>query len=471
MKFKFKKATLLLSGILAGGQLFAQTPDSTKTTTTVTPAFNDYVKPFSGGDAFRTWSIGINGGILTPYTIFGSNNRQDFTSPKAEIGYGGYIKKQILPSFGIQADFLAGKLQGNDSQPNSLGNAPYSQFNTKLNWSASLSANITLANINWRHQKGFIQPYLTLGGGFMGYKPVLTTSDGAVSNFKTDNNGRINEFFIPVGAGLKFDLAPGVNLDLGYQVNFVNSDNVDGYNYGSGNDRFSYAHIGLEFALGSRSKPQLATHNPVASMRTEYMTQEQMLQNSLQAQQTQIDAEKAKNDQLRSDLNATNANLAKLTTDSDGDGVPDIYDKCPNTPAGTKVDGSGCPLPVAQNVKVYVTEEDRKVVKEAIKNLEFDFGKATIRDHSLPSLDKVAQLLIDKNFSLKLAGHTDNVGSKDANLKLSKDRAEAIRTYLVSKGANASRIEATGYGESQPIASNKTAKGRQINRRVEFTLF
>jgi len=471
MKPQFKKAALLVTGILAGSQLFAQSPDSSKVKTTDTAThFNDYVKPFSGGDAFRSWSIGINGGVLTPFTIFGNNNRQDFTSPNAQIGYGGFIKKQILPSFGLQADFLAGKLQADNSQPNGTGSSPFSRFDTKLNYAASLSANFTLANINWRHQKGFIQPYLTVGGGIMGYTPVLTAADGSKSNFKTDNNGHVREVFIPVGAGLKFDLAPGVNLDLGYQVNFVNSDNLDGYNIGSTNDRFSYGHIGLEFALGSRSKPQLATHNPVASMRTEYLTQEQALQNSLQAQQSQIDAEKAKNDQLRNDLNTTNANLAKLTTDSDGDGVPDVNDKCPNTPANTKVDGSGCPLP-APDVKVYVTEEDRKVVKEAIKNLEFDFGKSTLRDHSLPSLDKVAALLVAKNFSLKLAGHTDNVGSADANLKLSKDRAESIKAYLVSKGANASRIEATGYGKTQPIATNKTAAGRQLNRRVEFTLF
>ena len=92
-------------------------------------------------------------------------------------------------------------------------------------------------------------------------------------------------------------------------------------------------------------------------------------------------------------------------------------------------------------------------------------------DLSYPSLDRVANLLIDKNFSLKLAGHTDNTGSKDLNMRLSKDRAESIKSYLVSKGANASRIEATGYGQNQPIATNKTAAGRQANRRVEFTLY
>ncbi|HEY4198223.1 MAG TPA: OmpA family protein, partial [Mucilaginibacter sp.] len=386
-----------------------------------------------------------------------------------ELGFGAYVKKQILPSFGIQADFLAGKLKSDHAQVNAAGIMPYESFKTKMNWAASLSGNFTLANINWRHKQGVIQPYLTAGVGLMGYTPQVSGDGVSYTNFKPTNDGHVKELFIPVGAGLKFNLAPGVNLDLGYQVNFVNSDNIDGYDYGLSNDRFSYAHIGLEFALGPRSKPQLAAHNPVSSMRTEYLTEEAMLKNSIQAQQAQIDATKAQNEKLRSDLAITNANLAKFTTDSDGDGVPDFFDKCPNTPTGTKVDGSGCPLPVAKNV--IITEEDRRVVKDAIKNLEFDFGKATIREHSYESLDRVARLLVDKNFSLKLAGHTDNVGSNEANLKLSKDRAESIRSYLVSKGANASRIEATGYGETQPIASNKTAKGRQANRRVEFTLY
>ncbi|WP_454802626.1 OmpA family protein [Mucilaginibacter phyllosphaerae] len=452
MKTNLKKVTLLLTGLMAGSTLFAQT-DSVNT--------SNYVKPFSGGPV-RTWSIGVHGGLLTPFTIFGANGRQDYRQPQSEIGYGGYIKKQFSPTFALQADFLRGQVSGTRAQD---GVGTPNSFNTKLDWSGALSANVTLGNISWFHSKSSIQPYLTAGAGYMGYKTTITDATGTRPYANGAGENSINEWFVPVGLGFKVNLGPSVNLDLGYQVNFVQSDNFDGYNAGNTNDRFSYAHVGLEFLLGSSKTPAMATYNPVNSMRTEYVWQNAQTKAMLQAQ---IDAEKAKNDQLRNDLNTTNATVAKLTIDSDGDGVLDINDKCPNTPSGTKVDGSGCPL--AKPV-VVITEEDRRVVKDAIKNLEFDLGKATIREKSYPSLDRVARLLVDKNFSLKLAGHTDNTGSKDLNMRLSKDRAEAIKTYLVDKGANASRIEATGYGQLQPIATNKTAAGRQQNRRVEFTLY
>ncbi|MEO6520231.1 MAG: OmpA family protein [Mucilaginibacter sp.] len=450
-----KKTSLLAVALMAGSTLFAQT-DTTLT--------KNYVQPFSGGSAYRTWSFGLGVGVITPYTFIGG--KQDYKGRGTQLGYSGFIKKQILHSFGLEADFLGGQIAGNGT-PTTAPVGPYASYSTQINWSAALSANITLANINWRHNQSAIQPYLTLGGGFMDFTPKVYSGTGARLALAS-NSTDFREFFIPVGLGFKIDLAKGVNLDLGYQMNFVNSDFVDGFAYGPTNDKFAYAHAGLEFALGSKSKPQLATHNPVSSMRYEYMVKAQNLQN-------QVDAEKAANAQLRNDLNTTNANLAatnaKLTQDSDGDGVPDLFDKCPNTPQGVKVDGAGCPLPKAENVKVYVTEEDKKIVKDAIANLEFDLGKATIREHSFPSLNKVAELLVNKNFSLKLAGHTDNTGSAALNMRLSKDRAESIKSYLVSKGANASRIEATGYGMNQPIATNKTAAGRQQNRRVEFTLY
>ena len=147
-----------------------------------------------------------------------------------------------------------------------------------------------------------------------------------------------------------------------------------------------------------------------------------------------------------------------------------------------KVDGAGCALPVpppqvkdtivqVQNTTYIITPEDRLIVSEAFRNLEFDFAKSTIRVRSLPYLSRVAELLVKKSISLKLAGHTDAIGSDAANMILSKNRAESVKNYLVRQGVNTSRIEAIGYGESQPIATNKTDAGRQKNRRVEFTIF
>jgi OOP family OmpA-OmpF porin len=460
MKSKFKKATLLLTGVMVGSKLFAQTPDSSVMN-------KNYVQPFSHG-GLRTFSIGFEGGLLTPYTIF-SPGQQDFRSPHQEAGYGGFIKDEIIPGFGIQADFMTGKVNGAvtaaDQQFNN-GNGSYTSFNTKIHYSYDLMADFTLANINWGTKKSFIQPYLSVGTGIINYTATVTENGASATG------NRQNDFYLPVGAGFKINLAKGINLDLGYQVDFVNADDFDGTVVGGNNDRFSYAHAGLEFALGSKSKPQMATYNPVNSMRTEYLMDEERLQ-------IQLNQEKAENAQLKSNLDATNANLsttnanlAKLTVDSDGDGVPDVFDKCPNTPSGTPVDGSGCPLPVKKpDVKVYVTQEDQRVVNEAVKNLEFDFGKATIREHSDESLNKLASLLVAKGFSLKLSGYTDNVGSVEANLKLSKDRAEAVKTYLAQQGADPAKITAEGYGKSNPIASNKTEKGRQINRRVEFSMF
>jgi OOP family OmpA-OmpF porin len=299
-----------------------------------------------------------------------------------------------------------------------------------------------------------LQLYVSAGAGLAGYKPTITTASGT-SLYAGDKT--ISELIIPVGLGAKFKISDAVNFDLGWTVNFVDGDNLDGYYRGS-NDKYNYAYAGLEFALGSGK--QLAFHNPVALTYDEALKAKQ----TADALKGDLDAQKAENAKLRSEM-------ADILKDSDGDGVADKLDKCPDTPSGTVVDGSGCPLVTPKPQVTVITEEDRKVVSEAIKNLEFDLGKATIRSKSYASLNKVAALLVQKNFSLKLAGHTDNTGSKELNLRLSKERAESVKAYLVSQGANASRIEATGYGMGQPIATNKTAAGRQKNRRVEFTLY
>ena len=433
---------LSLVGLSSG--LFAQ--ESTPETT----------DRFSKKD-FRTWSIGLHGGMLTPHTIFrGKNN--DFSTPTENWGYGGYIKKQIIPSFGIQADFLAGNVEGlRATTPSTTANTgteiANSRFKSHVEWAASLSGNFTIANLSMNQKRSVISPYLTGGIGYM-------SSNSETTNVPGGGKGYTEDWFVPVGAGIKFGITKAVNLDLGYTVNFVKDDNFDGYVSGNRNDNFSYAHAGIEIALGKKGASQLANYSAVAALREASAAESAELRRALSTQEQNAARDREA--------------LMQELADDDNDGVANKYDKCPNTAAGTVVDGSGCPLKTPAQVvreRVIVTEADRKVVDEAIKNLEFDLGKATIRSKSFSTLDKVAALLVEKNFSLKLAGHTDNTGSMALNLRLSKERAESVKAYLVSKGANASRIEATGYGPNQPIASNATAEGRQQNRRVEFTLF
>lgn len=467
MKNMFRLTTLLAVSLLSGHS-FAQD--------TTTRAHHPAAL-FSGTQGYRTWSIGLNGGVLAPALAIGGKN--DFSQWKPTIGYGLYIKNQLTHNFGIQLDAFGGTLEADNSKM--VGGAPaqgpYSSFHTDLHVAASLSGVLTVGNINWTRMHTMIQPYISVGGGFVNFNPTVTTTAGASINFQP--NGSITDFYVPVGVGLKFNLGRSVNLDLGYMMNFVDGDDIDGY-YKAPYlaDKFAYGHIGLEFSLGNNRNPQLATHNAPAHLAKELRDENASLRASLAADEQRYNERLGQIGALREELN-------RMKMDSDGDGVSDYFDKCPGTPSGTRVDGAGCPLPtppppppvvrdtttIIEKPQINITEEDRRIVNEAIRNLEFDFAKATIRPSSYPSLNRVANILIKKGFSLKLAGHTDNVGGDQSNLILSKNRAESVKAYLVSQGANPSRIEATGYGKSQPIATNKTAEGRQQNRRVEFTLF
>ncbi len=147
--------------------------------------------------------------------------------------------------------------------------------------------------------------------------------------------------------------------------------------------------------------------------------------------------------------------------DTDGDGVGDNMDKCPRE-AGP-ASNSGCP-----EIKV----EDKERINFAIKNIRFKTGSNILTTESNAILDELAGILARyPGYNVSIAGHTDSDGDAAANQKLSEARAKACYDYLLTRGIDARRMGHAGYGETQPIADNKTPEGKQLNRRVEFTLF
>lgn len=145
--------------------------------------------------------------------------------------------------------------------------------------------------------------------------------------------------------------------------------------------------------------------------------------------------------------------------DSDGDGVLDSLDKCPDTPKGIKVDSSGCPVAIPEKVSITLL-------------VEFDFDKAVVKPRYHDDLEKVANFLkAYPKTTATLEGHTDSIGTDEYNQKLSQRRAASVKQYLVDMfNIDAARLSAVGFGETQPVASNETAEGRQRNRRVVATI-
>jgi OmpA-OmpF porin, OOP family len=144
--------------------------------------------------------------------------------------------------------------------------------------------------------------------------------------------------------------------------------------------------------------------------------------------------------------------------DADNDGVNDEEDKCPNT-AGP-ASNYGCP-----EIKQAVIDK----INYAAKNIFFATGSAKLLPKSFKPLNDVVKIMgEDASLKLDIDGHTDSQGKPDKNQTLSENRAAAVKAYLTGKGVEESRMTATGHGQDEPVADNKTAAGRAKNRRVEL---
>jgi OOP family OmpA-OmpF porin len=147
--------------------------------------------------------------------------------------------------------------------------------------------------------------------------------------------------------------------------------------------------------------------------------------------------------------------------DDDADGVPDEIDECPEQAGSAAL--RGC----ERNEYPELIVEEREL--RLIMPIEFEPKEATIRSVSFATLDAVLRVLRERpRIALEVAAHTDSQGDSEGNLQLSHEQASAVARYLIERGIAAARLTARGYGDTRPIESNSTSRGRAINRRLEL---
>jgi len=317
MNYSTLKKTVALSFVAAMGFGVANAQTTTEASGTSTP------KVFGGTGQYRTWYVGFNVGATSPALATGGS--QDYKSHDIKPGFGINVRKQIAHSFGLQLDVQGGWVGfSNRTNANEFGSRDGVKATKTFYQTASLSGVANFLTIDFLHRKNSVNFFAKAGAGLANYHPERQLADGTTPNttanfYEADGSKHyIKELIIPVGVGVKFRLSDVTALNLGYDQTFVNGDNFDGLNRAyPTKDRYSYAYGGLEFTLGSKAKQDLQWANPVALMYDEL-----------------YDAE------LRKEVAALKGRVANVETavndlkkDSDGDGVSDQFDKCPNTPA------------------------------------------------------------------------------------------------------------------------------------------
>jgi outer membrane protein OmpA-like peptidoglycan-associated protein len=165
--------------------------------------------------------------------------------------------------------------------------------------------------------------------------------------------------------------------------------------------------------------------------------------------------------------NARPVDARGCPADSDHDGVPDYLDRCANTAAGTPVDSAGCPAAAARPAAPLPSAVNARMV---LRHVSFRPNRANLDAAARAELDGIASAMLaaPSGSRWEVAGYTSSTGARTVNMRLSQQRADAVKDYLVSKGVPSSRLISVGYGPRNPIASNRTLAGRRRNMRVEI---
>ncbi len=384
----------------------------------------------------QNWEIGLGlhamnfqGDVVEP---------QLFTLKETNPNFGIFARRNFSNEhFGLRLGVTLGRLTGDDSNFDDPSwrkqrafsfKSPLTEIAGMLEWNA-----LTRDKSDGTPRRAI--PYFFAGLGAALTNPTVDWNTGqtvvSIDRIAQDQRDvKKSTLAIPLGAGFKFSLGRGtLGVELGVRPTV--SDYLDGISQAANPDLNDWYLIGgVNYAIQIGKK----------------------------ASDSDGDGIPDKKDKCP-DLKGVKGNQG-CPMDSDSDGVYDSEDRCADLP-GDKMNG-GCPaLPAA----------DKAILTEAISNINFETASANLTAESLPILDKVADVLSRyPYYSVGIEGHTDSQGDDASNLALSKNRAKSCLNYLLSKGIAAGRMTSEGFGETRPIASNDTDAGRRQNRRVEFKL-
>ena len=438
----------------------------------------------------KKWNVGLHAGV-TQYS--GDLGRDWYKTDNNMYGFGGLsVSRYLGKLFDVNLLLSKGTMGYNNNQ------------------TAGFRSDFNAASINLRFNmvapEYIIRPYVFAGVGAILF-------DNQV-NFHQEKY----DFMLPsAGGGINIRLTPVVMLNLQETFMFSNHDGRDGIDNAEGNmekkDSYVTHMVGLTFNMGNSvdtdedgvsDKNDTCPGTPVgvvvdkmgcpvdkdADGVPDYMDNcpdtsgSKMLNGCPDRDNDGVEDSK---DQCPDQAGTVTLNGCP---DSDMDGVADKNDQCANTKLGTKVDSKGCPMdadkdgvsdleddcpsiagPVSNKGCPEVTVEVIEKLKIQARSVFFNSGKSTFKTGdaaTITSLNAMREILVNyPNAKFSIEGHTDSDGSDQLNQKLSEDRANAVRNALIEKGVKAENLTAVGFGESKPVATNKTKAGKAQNRRTE----
>ena len=488
---KFKSFTLIFAFVLSAAMLKAQDPKE-----------------------YKTWNLGLDLGIAKSYTDIRQYSFNPSFQDKGDLNYnfGLHLTKSLTPVFGIKGRFTYAKVTGsllnrgpeaidrineaNGGWTSATANPYFGGYYSESDlYGGSLNLVIHFSNLGF-FKRNTEKPrkwlfYGTAGFGVMGYDAEVRYFDGSNTEYPKDelvtgnrlvsNDNEDPEFYFPAGLGIKYNLGNKFDIGLEALYNLTTTDVLDGFALGTEADKFGSVALTLNYKLNSKtagadadllewSTPGETVFTRLDELEKKIAEVDSTLTNHINTTDTDGDGIPDVEDKEPYSLFGAEVDGSGMAKDSDGDGVPDGLDKEPDTPKGELVNYQGVTIKQSTDETSGIKPEDirREIITDAayFPSVFFTTNSSQVKSGAMDKLVRVA-IAMQKNPDLKVTvtGHADSRGSEAYNTKLAQRRADAVKNYLVRNlGVSADRISTEAKGENSPLSSTMYS----VNRRVDI---